>query len=254
MTGPASPARGTRLVVVGDVLLDVDLEGHAGRLTPDAPVPVLDDLAERPRPGGAGLAALMAAADGHEVVLVAALGDDEAGRRVEELLTGVRVVQLPYEGPTPVKTRVRAGGQSLLRLDSGSTQGTFGELGASLVAELRELLTGAAAVLVADYGNGVTGVPELRELLTALSSRVPLVWDPHPRGAAPVPGVRVATPNATEAARFAASVPTARAGARPRPDRRAGARRAPGVGPGGALAGAGRRGDAGRAGGSAVVR
>ena len=110
------------LVVVGDALLDVDLVGRAGRLSPDAPVPVLDDLVEHPRPGGAGLAAAMAAADGHEVVLVTALGEDEAGARVEDLLDGVCVRRLRYDGSTPVKRRVRAGGQSLVRLDSGTAQ------------------------------------------------------------------------------------------------------------------------------------
>ncbi len=116
---------GGPLVVVGDALLDVDLEGSAGRLTPDAPVPVLDDLREHPRPGGAALAATMAARDGHEVVLVTALRDDDAGLRLERLLgaEGVDLLRLPYDGSTPVKKRVRAAGQSLLRLDSGSAPG-----------------------------------------------------------------------------------------------------------------------------------
>ena len=137
------------LVVVGDALLDLDLEGTAGRLAPDSPVPVLDDLVEHPRPGGAALAAAMAARDGHEVVLVTALGDDAAGSRVEALLDGVRVLRLPYDGPTPVKQRVRAGGQSLLRLDSGSSPGTIHGVPDEVVQVLRE----AAAVLVADYGR-----------------------------------------------------------------------------------------------------
>ena len=217
-----APARRGPLVVVGDTLLDVDLEGTAGRLTPDAPVPVLDDLVERPRPGGAGLAALMAAGDGHEVVLVTALGEDDAGRRTEALLPGVRVVRLPFEGPTPVKTRVRAGGQSLLRLDSGSARGAFGALRPDLASELEALLSGATAVLVADYGRGTTGVPQLRRLLTALPSRVPLVWDPHPRGAGPVPGVRVVTPNEAEAETFACAVPGAVAELLGVPDRTGG--------------------------------
>src|SRR3712207_1156191 len=74
------------LVIIGDALLDVDLEGRADRLTPDAPVPVLDDVVENPRPGGAALAATMAVGDGHEVVLVTALGQDDAGRRIDQLL------------------------------------------------------------------------------------------------------------------------------------------------------------------------
>jgi rfaE bifunctional protein nucleotidyltransferase chain/domain len=191
------------LVVVGDTLLDVDLEGVAERLAPDSPVPVLDDLVEHERPGGAGLAAAMAALDGHEVVLVTALGDDEAGRRVEALLEGVRVLRLPYDGPTPVKKRVRAGGQSLLRLDSGTRPGSVHELTDAAREEVAGVLAEAAAVLVADYGRGVTGVPALRALLEQLPKRVPLVWDPHPRGAVPVRGARLVTPNRAEAALFA---------------------------------------------------
>ena len=187
------------LVVVGDALLDLDLEGTAGRLAPDSPVPVLDDLVEHPRPGGAALAAAMAARDGHDVVLVTALGDDEAGSRVEALLDGVRVLRLPYDGPTPVKQRVRAGGQSLLRLDSGSSPGTIHGVPDEMVQVLRD----AAAVLVADYGRGMTGVPALRDALTQLPQRVPVVWDPHPKGSQPVPGARLVTPNRAEAALFA---------------------------------------------------
>jgi rfaE bifunctional protein nucleotidyltransferase chain/domain/rfaE bifunctional protein kinase chain/domain len=189
------------LVVIGDALLDIDLEGSAERLTPDAPVPVLDHLLERPRPGGAGLAATMAARDGHQVVLVTALGDDAAGERLHLLLEreGVDVRRLEYDGPTPVKQRVRAAGQSLLRLDSGSTPGKV----TGVPEDLGEVLARAGAVLVADYGRGVTGVPALRDLLDGLPKRVPVTWDPHPRGATPVPGVRLVTPNESEAATFA---------------------------------------------------
>ncbi|HEX2893898.1 MAG TPA: PfkB family carbohydrate kinase [Marmoricola sp.] len=196
------------LVVIGDTLLDIDLHGRAGRLTPDAPVPVLDDLVERPRPGGAGLAARMAAAHGIEVVLVTALGADEAGDRVRGLLGGVDVRTLPYEGPTPVKERVRAGGQSLLRLDRGVGDGALGEPGPALA----EVLADAAVVLVSDYGRGISALPQLRRWLAELSARVPIVWDPHVRGSDPVPGVRLATPNESEAAEFAARLGARRSG------------------------------------------
>lgn len=187
------------LVVIGDTLLDIDLEGSAERLTPDAPVPVLDNLVEKPRPGGAALAATMAARDGHEVVLVTAIGSDEAGSRVEALLEDLRVVRLPYDGPTAVKQRVRAGGQSLLRLDSGTRPGRIG----GVPGELAELVRGAGAVLVADYGRGMTAVPELREIVAALPRSVPVIWDPHPRGNQPTPGARLVTPNKGEASTFA---------------------------------------------------
>lgn len=94
------------LVVIGDTLLDVDIEGNAERLAPDAPVPVVDVEARHPRPGGAGLAALLAARDGAEVVLVTALADDESGRTLRGLLNGrLRVVPVPLRGATVCKTR-----------------------------------------------------------------------------------------------------------------------------------------------------
>ena len=197
------------LVVLGDALLDIDLDGTAARLAPDCPAPVLDELEENPRPGGAALAAVMAARDGHRVILVTALGDDEAGRRVEQLVDGVQVVRLGYDGPTPVKTRVRASGRSLVRLDTGTGAGTV----TSVPDEVGPMLAEASAVLVADYGRGVTSSPELRRLLSDVVAHVPVVWDPHPRGAAPVPGVRLATPNEGETKTFAAAAPGSQTGA-----------------------------------------
>jgi rfaE bifunctional protein nucleotidyltransferase chain/domain len=69
-------------------------------------------------------------------------------------------------------------------------------------AVVREVLADATAVLVADYGQGTAAA--VRAGLAAAARRVPVVWDPHPRGLRPVPGVRLATPNEREARRFAA--------------------------------------------------
>src|SRR5947207_1457108 len=65
-------------------------------------------------------------------------------------------------------------------------------------------VTAAGALLVSDYGRGTAGDPRLRAALADRARRVPLIWDPHPRGPAPVPGTRLATPNQTEAAKAAA--------------------------------------------------
>ncbi|HEX6676755.1 MAG TPA: PfkB family carbohydrate kinase [Actinomycetes bacterium] len=193
------------LVVLGDALLDRDVEGRVERLCPDAPVPVVDGPEERPRPGGAGLAAALAARAGRrEVVLVTALAGDEAGRELAGLLgaAGVQLVDLGLDGATPEKVRVRAAGRTLLRLDRGGEAGTVGAIGA---AGLRALAL-ADAVLVADYGRGVAAEPTVRHALSELPARVPLVWDPHPRGATPVAGVRLATPNHAESARLVPGV------------------------------------------------
>ncbi|GAA2256095.1 D-glycero-beta-D-manno-heptose 1-phosphate adenylyltransferase [Streptomyces indiaensis] len=186
MTGPHP------LVVVGDVLLDEDIEGVSTRLSPDAPAPVVDVTGDRRHPGGAGLAAALAARGGRDVVLVTALGDDEASEAVRRGLRGrVRLLETPLDGTLPVKTRVLAGGRPVVRTDSGG--GTPGEPDDAV----REALAGAHAVLVADYGRHTAGA--LRPLLEEAARRTPLVWDPHPAGDPPVPGARLVTPNAAEA-------------------------------------------------------
>jgi D-beta-D-heptose 7-phosphate kinase / D-beta-D-heptose 1-phosphate adenosyltransferase len=189
------------LVVVGDALLDVDLVGTASRLTPDAPVPVVEDVETRERPGGAALAAVIAArATRREVVLVAPMADDEDADRLRALLAGrVRLVEVPATGGTAVKRRVRVGDHSVARIDSGAPVAGLGALPAEAAAVIRD----AAAVLVADYGRGTTADPAVRAALAAAGG--PVVWDPHPRGADPVPNARLVTPNGAEAARVAAA-------------------------------------------------
>jgi D-beta-D-heptose 7-phosphate kinase / D-beta-D-heptose 1-phosphate adenosyltransferase len=190
------------LVVVGDALLDVDLVGTATRLTPDAPVPVVEDVDRRERPGGAALAAVIAAAaTSREVVLVAPLDSDDGATRLRALLDGrVRLLAIPATGGTAVKQRVRVGDHSLVRIDSGAPVAVLGDLPAEAAAAVRD----AAAVLVADYGRGTAAAPDVRAALG--NARGPVVWDPHPRGADPMPNARLVTPNSAEAARVAVDV------------------------------------------------
>ena len=196
------------LVVVGDAILDCDIAGHVSRLCPDAPAPVLEDTAAAWRPGGAALAALLAAAGGMPAVLVAPLGDDEASATVRALLEPhVTIVALPLTGPLPEKTRFLAGGRTLLRTDRGD--GRAGSAGVKAAGEAAEAIAGAGAVLVSDYGRGTSAVEPLRTGLSGQAARVPLVWDPHPRGALPVAGTRLATPNYTEAVAAAGEPPPA---------------------------------------------
>lgn len=189
------------VVVVGDALLDRDLDGRVERLAPDAPVPVVEASEERARPGGAALASALASADGAAVVLVTALGDDAAGARLRALVgeAGVTVMDLGREGPTPQKVRIRAGGRSLLRVDHDAQPSAVG--GPS--AALDDVLTGAAAVLVSDYARGVAAQPRLRRTLARCARSRPLVWDPHPLGSRCVPGVGLLTPNEHELASLA---------------------------------------------------
>ncbi|MDB1087849.1 D-glycero-beta-D-manno-heptose 1-phosphate adenylyltransferase [Streptomyces sp. ACA25] len=188
------------LVVVGDALLDQDIDGDATRLAPDAPVPVVDVVSDRARPGGAALAAALAARDGREVVLVTALGTDHASDTLRALLPpGVRLCEIPLLGELPVKTRVRAAGRPLVRVDRGG--GTPGRPGAAAHAAIRD----AHTVLVSDYGRGTAAA--VRARLVEAARHVPLVWDPHPRGGRPAVATRLATPNDREARAFTGHVP-----------------------------------------------
>lgn len=187
------------LVIVGDTLLDRDVDGAVRRIAPDAPAPVLDEQQVRERPGGAGLAALLAAAQGHQVALVTALADDAGGARLGELLTaaGVDVYALPLPGATAEKVRLRSGRQVLLRLDRGGEPQPPGDAPDAAL----EVLRAAKAILVSDYGRGVARHPALRAALE--ETRAAVVWDPHPNGPPPVPNVRLVTPNLAEARRLA---------------------------------------------------
>ncbi|MFJ6087836.1 D-glycero-beta-D-manno-heptose 1-phosphate adenylyltransferase [Streptomyces sp. NPDC092369] len=190
MSGGEAP-----LLVVGDALLDRDLTGTADRLAPDAPVPVVTERARRVRPGGAALAALLAAADGRDVTLVTGVGEDPASGELRRLLDGrVKVIGMPLTGALPEKTRILARGRPVLRLDRGDGRVR------DATDEAREAVRSAPAVLVSDYGRGAADA--LRDVL---AERPPMVWDPHPRGGPPVPGTRLVTPARSEARAFAAA-------------------------------------------------
>ncbi|GGC81830.1 bifunctional protein HldE [Tersicoccus solisilvae] len=200
-----------RIVVVGDVMLDRDLVGTSTRLSPDAPVPVVDVDAVLSSPGGAGLTALLCAAgDGGsgregtavDVTLVAPVADDAAGRELVDALPGVTVHRLGHDGPTRTKTRIRSSGQAMLRVDEGGPGAPVDVDANALTA----VLAGADVVLVSDYGGGTTRDPAVRKVLADHAAHATVVWDPHPRGGAPVPGCTLITPNAAEAEAATAGV------------------------------------------------
>jgi D-beta-D-heptose 7-phosphate kinase / D-beta-D-heptose 1-phosphate adenosyltransferase len=186
----------TRIVVVGDTLLDCDIDGTSDRLAPDAPVPVVERHGERWRAGGAALAAsLLARRRDVAVTLVSAVGGGPAGERVRALLddAGVALLGLDMDGTTPEKVRVLVEGRPVVRLDQGG-----GTVRGRASDEMLVACDAADGVLVADYGSGVVRPSRLAPLLVA-AGPVPIVWDPHPRGCAPSDGTWLATPNLREA-------------------------------------------------------
>jgi D-beta-D-heptose 7-phosphate kinase / D-beta-D-heptose 1-phosphate adenosyltransferase len=185
-----------RVVVVGDVLLDKEIRGRAERLSPEAPVPVVEAPISSFRAGGAGLAASLAARDGCHVTLISAFADDVAGHGLRELLgsEGIETINVGMRGSTPEKIRIGTNDHFLLRLDQGDGVARHDSTGPDVAA----VLAAASVVLVSDYGRGVAASPWIRRGIESALATIPVVWDPHPKGPDPVPGVRLATPNASE--------------------------------------------------------
>jgi rfaE bifunctional protein nucleotidyltransferase chain/domain/rfaE bifunctional protein kinase chain/domain len=185
------------IVVLGDTLLDRTITGAMERVTPEC-CPVVEETDTLDRPGGAALAAMAVAADGDTVTLVTALSSDPGGRQLRQMLwqAGVGVVDLGLDGPTPEKLRVRAGDHTVIRIDrSCSPVAPTGRW----TADAARTVERADGVLVSDYGRGLAAAREIRRVLERRAPHVPVVWDPHPRGASPTAGADLLTPNIDEA-------------------------------------------------------
>jgi D-beta-D-heptose 7-phosphate kinase / D-beta-D-heptose 1-phosphate adenosyltransferase len=189
------------LVVIGDVLLDKDISGSVERVSPEAPVQVVDSLQSTARCGGAGLTACLAIERGHSVTLITALSSDENAAVARNLLAvaGVTIIDLGTTSATAVKTRIRASGQTLLMLDYA----TPARPPEALTILGRNAIIGADAIVISDYGRGLAAANDVRAVLTEVIGKIPIVWDPHPAGPAPISGITLVSPNSNEARRFA---------------------------------------------------
>ena len=188
----------TRLLVVGDVMLDRYWFGDTGRISPEAPVPVVQVEKIDERLGGAANVARNASALGAQTTILGVVGEDEAGKRVEQLLleSGVQN-QLQTDGnvPTTVKLRVIARQQQLIRLDFEEAPSQI-----SLDAKLKRfksLLPNIDIVILSDYGKGaLEQVSAMIELANA-SKKLVLV-DPKGDAYDKYKGATVLTPNRSE--------------------------------------------------------
>ena len=193
-----------RVVVIGDAMLDVYLDGRSHRLCPEAPVPVVDVAARAAAPGGAANVAVNARALGADVRLVTLVGNDRVGAGLRKALEarGVPSSGLVTEPGrrTLAKVRVSADGQLLVRVDHGDTREADRRAATALGARLEAWGGEADAVIVSDYGYGVMS-PPLRELLRDLQQRGPrvLVVDAKDLRAYRDVGVTAVKPNRQQA-------------------------------------------------------
>lgn len=194
---------GRRVLVVGDVMLDEYLTGRVRRVSPEAPVPIVELEARTDTAGGAGNAASNITGLGGQAVLGALMGGDDNGRRLRTVLkrAGVDLSGAVDDvaRPTTTKTRVVAGQQQIARVDVEDTAPIGVELAAQLLVWFRQACVDAHAVLLCDYGKGVL-TPELcTELIGhARGLRLPVVVDPKGADFSKYRGATVITPNVAE--------------------------------------------------------
>jgi D-beta-D-heptose 7-phosphate kinase/D-beta-D-heptose 1-phosphate adenosyltransferase len=192
-----------RVVVLGDAMLDIYLEGDAERISPEAPVPVVTVHGRRHALGGAANVAANVAAIGGEARLVAVIGDDARGDSLRGELAAHhlqdRHLVIAPARPTTSKTRVMARGQQVVRIDEEVDEPIAERTEQLLTAELEEAMADADAVLIEDYNKGAL-TPSVIECAMRLARGrgVPVVVDPKFKNFFAYRGASVFKPNRRE--------------------------------------------------------
>ena len=199
-----SAAHKTRVLVVGDVMLDQFIWGGVSRISPEAPVPVVDFLRESFMPGGAANVARNLVSLGTPAELFGAIGHDDAARKLQKLLgeQSIGCTGLVRNGTrhTSIKTRIVAHQQQVVRIDRETRGALDPKTTAKLLAGFKAGLAGADAVIVGDYGKGVVTQPLLNELKSLCRERgIWLSLDPKPVHHLNLNGISLITPNRKEA-------------------------------------------------------
>ncbi len=200
--------KGRRILVVGDIMLDHYVWGDASRISPEAPVPVVDVTRDSFAAGGAANVALNLAALGATPLLAGRIGDDEGGDRVEGLLAAAGVERLPgfrsADCPTIRKTRVMVRNQQLCRIDREADEEAYRIDSKRARATLRDGLAAVDAILLSDYGKGTVSEELIARMIAWGRARaVPVALDPKPRRDLRFEGIDLLTPNRAEALEMA---------------------------------------------------
>jgi D-beta-D-heptose 7-phosphate kinase/D-beta-D-heptose 1-phosphate adenosyltransferase len=199
----ATRARGRRIVVVGDVMLDRYIVGETERLSPEAPVPVVHVREARSALGGAANVAANVKAIGAEVRLVGIIGDDQHGMSIRAELAAQQLndghLLTVASRPTTTKTRVVARGQQIVRIDE-EVESLLDESDLDrLTAVVVEALDGADALLLEDYNKGALAPKLIRTVIDEAHQRgIPIVVDPKFRQFFDYAGATVFKPNRRE--------------------------------------------------------
>lgn len=197
-------AGSARILVIGDVMLDEFVFGAVQRISPEAPVPVVEITGRRYAAGGAANVAANVAALGARAVLGGVTGEDEASERFHALLAAMRLdewVGLRDAGrPTICKTRIVAGGQQIVRIDHESREPLGESSEERLIAAAVQAMSAAQACVISDYGKGAVSPRMVAALVAECGARkLPVLVDPKGHDYRKYAGVTLVTPNLKEA-------------------------------------------------------
>ena len=188
----------SNVLVIGDVMLDRYWNGPTGRISPEAPVPVVKVENNEERPGGAANVAMNIASLGGQVHIIGLTGDDEPAKVLSNTLEGLKVhcdfVALP-EYPTITKLRVISRGQQLIRLDF---EDEFKNIDPQLIlARMENALPTMKAVILSDYAKGALEHAQ-QFIQKARAANVPVFIDPKGADFERYRGATLLTPNMAE--------------------------------------------------------
>ncbi len=211
ITAPAARAllkkiSSLRVLVIGDIMLDHYIWGDATRISPEAPVPVVDIARDTYTAGGAANVALNLAALGARCTVAGRLADDEAGERLSSILRAKKIAVLPTpgSGATILKTRVLVQNQQLCRLDREASPDAYRIAPASTETLFAKAIRSHDAVILSDYAKGL-----LTDELVAIVARLAraagkfIALDPKPKRALAFSDLDLITPNRREALQLA---------------------------------------------------
>lgn len=204
----------TRILCVGDVMLDQFVYGAVDRISPEAPVPVLLATSARESAGGVGNVAANLAGIGCAVRLVSVAGADAGRALLDAALAALpdleaRLVTDPAR-PTTIKTRYCTGAQQVLRVDREDVREISPATEDAVLAALRDSMPGCHALVLSDYGKGVLTQKVLRAAIdAAVAAGIPVLVDPKGRDYTRYRGATVVTPNRKELAEATGGMATA---------------------------------------------
>ena len=197
-------ARKTRVLVVGDVMLDQFIWGSVSRISPEAPVPVVDFQRESFMPGGAANVSRNLADLAVPTEIFGAIGNDDSGRQLLGLLGEQKIIcqglVKSSSRHTSVKTRIVAHQQQVVRIDRETREGLDAPLTRQLLEELKPKLATTDSIIIGDYGKGVVTQPLLDEIKSLCRERgIWLSLDPKPVHKLDLSRLSLITPNRKEA-------------------------------------------------------